>query len=47
MERGTLSFPLFPEYGEEAACDGLTDLGVRVYFQQVPGEKEIEWAEVR
>lgn len=33
--------------GEEAACDGLTDLGVRVYFQQVPGEKEIEWAEVR
>lgn len=32
---------------EEAACDGLAELGVRVYFQQVPGEKEIEWAEVK
>ena len=32
---------------EEEACDGLSELGVRVYFQQVPGEKEIEWSEVR
>lgn len=36
---------LLPE--EEEACNGLTDLGVRVFFQQVPDEKEIEWSEVK
>lgn len=29
------------------ACEKLMELGVRVYFQQVPGEKEIEWDEVK
>lgn len=32
---------------EKQACDALSDMGVRVYFQQVPGEKEIEWNEVK
>lgn len=32
---------------EREACDKLTDLGVRVYFQQVPQDKEIEWNEVK
>lgn len=32
---------------EREACEQLSDMGVRVYFQQVPGEKEIEWNEVK
>lgn len=32
---------------EEQACDDLSEFGVRVFFQQVPGEKEVEWLEVR
>lgn len=32
---------------EYAACDELEAMGVRVYFQQVPGEKELEYAEVK
>ena len=32
---------------EEQACEGLSDFGVRVFFQQVPGEKEVEWSEVK
>lgn len=32
---------------EREACEQLSNLGVRVYFQQVPGEKEIEWNEVK
>lgn len=32
---------------EKDACDALTDMGVRVYFQQVPGDKEIEWNDVK
>lgn len=31
---------------EVRACEELTNLGVRVYFQQVPGEKEVDWSEV-
>lgn len=30
---------------EAKACDELTRLGVRVFFQQVPGEKEVEWSD--
>ena len=30
---------------EAAACEELQTMGVRVYFQQVPGEKEVEWKE--
>jgi len=32
---------------ETAACRELTAMGVRVFFRQVPNEKEIEWAEVK
>ena len=32
---------------EEQACEGLSDFGVRVFFQQVPGEKAVEWSEVK
>lgn len=28
---------------EAQACKKLQTMGVRVYFQQVPGEKEVEW----
>ena len=30
---------------EAAACEELHAMGIRVYFQQVPGEKEMEWKE--
>ena len=30
---------------EAAACEELHAMGLRVYFQQVPGEKEMEWKE--
>ncbi|MDF9825872.1 mannose/fructose/N-acetylgalactosamine-specific phosphotransferase system component IIB [Breznakia sp. PF5-3] len=32
---------------EVQACDALTEKGIRVYFRQVPDEKEIEWVDVR
>lgn len=32
---------------EREACDTLSEMGVRVYFQQVPGEKEIEWNDAK
>lgn len=32
---------------EQEACDSLVDMGIRVYFRQVPDEKEIEWTSVR
>lgn len=31
---------------EQEACDALTQMGIRVYFRQVPGEKEIEWSSI-
>lgn len=33
--------------GECDACAELESMGVRVFFQQVPGEKEIEWEEAK
>lgn len=32
---------------EANACDELQSMGVRVFFQQVPKEKEIAWNEVK
>lgn len=45
MERGTLSFPLFPEYGEEAACDNLVISGVNASVTGVPGLLRVRRAE--
>lgn len=32
---------------EQDACDQLLDMGIQVYFQQVPDEKKIAWESVR
>lgn len=32
---------------EAEAIEGLYQLGVRVYFQQVTDQKEIEWSSIR
>lgn len=44
-KKATFYSYLLPE--EEAACDALTEMGIRVFFRQVPDEKEIEWTEVK
>ncbi len=41
----TRTIHLLPE--EAHAIEELTQKGVRVYFQQVPTEKAVEWSEVR
>ena len=32
---------------ERAACDDLESMGIHVFFQQVPGEKEIAWNDIK
>ena len=45
MEHGTVSFPLFPEYGEEAVCDNLVISGVNASVAGVPGMLRVRKAE--
>ena len=44
-KKATFYSYLLPE--EAAACRELTEMGIRVFFRQVPDEKEIEWTEVK
>ena len=44
-KKATFYSYLLPEEAE--ACRELTAMGIRVFFRQVPDEKEIEWTEVK
>lgn len=45
LKHGTLSFPLFPELGEEAACDNLVISGVNAFVTGEPGILRVRKAE--
>lgn len=45
MEHGTVSFPLFPEYGEEAACDNLVISEMNASVSGEPGLLRVRKAE--
>ncbi len=45
LKHGTVSFPLFPEYGEEAACDNLVISGVNASVTGEPGLLRVRRAE--